>query len=620
MASRNLKKNQGINTAYLTNYLDYAFMGMVAANRNGRITGINKMAEKTLGKAGSKHRKFLKDILTMITRSHSEIIRDYPLGERVIRFHGKYVEDGDTSENLIIVEINDVTDEWRDEKQRDILEYIASGGSQNMTTKMWANALLTRIMIMMKVKGYELFLFDPLTQQLKTFASNYGHPKNKIIRLGQSIAERSGKLKLPIAKYNLKKSPQQGRLNTPISILSVPMVIGQRLLGVVNIIDRANKYFREKDKIFYSIIANHLAIDIEYRSLLERIRVERDRLSTVISNTLHGELLLDNKNHIIMSNSAFAELVDRDIKKIIGRELTEILPETTQVLNKKNREFYKEFELTSLAGKPYIGMSMIRITEKQYENIVVTIRDITAEKRLEQLKNDFISTATHELRTPLTVILGYLSMLNNKNETLDEKQKVYIERIGKASRNLFDLVEDLLSVFRLDQEGSELRPQRLMLMPIVKELIHSLESKISNKKIRISMPQEDYPVYADSKALQRVLLNLIDNAIKYSRQGSKVSVNFTPLKKTRMVRVDIHDNGIGIPKNEQKKVFEKFHRVPNELSVEAGGTGLGLYITKKLVEQWGGAIELTKSTAKGSTFSFTVPSHKIKTLIVPGAQ
>jgi signal transduction histidine kinase len=230
-------------------------------------------------------------------------------------------------------------------------------------------------------------------------------------------------------------------------------------------------------------------------------------------------------------------------------------------------------------------------------------------KALDKLKDEFISLAAHELRTPMTAIKSYLWMIMNKDATLDaEKKKLYMERVYSSTERLLTLVNDMLDVSRLESGRLKLTPLDFSLLPLSHEVVDEFAAKIVERKQTLSVVDSTVPsVLADRDKIHEVLLNLIGNAIKYTPEGGTIKVSFK--ENNGMVETAITDTGKGISKEDLERLFQKFGRLDNRLvSVgEAGGTGLGLYICKQLVELSGGKIWVTSEVDKGSVFSFSLP-------------
>ena len=237
------------------------------------------------------------------------------------------------------------------------------------------------------------------------------------------------------------------------------------------------------------------------------------------------------------------------------------------------------------------------------------VEDITEHKRLQQAKEDFISTAAHELRTPLTSLQGYLSLLDKEHQKLADKEQTYINKLVKAGRRLNEIVEDLLSVIRLEHHPKiNLAP--FQIEPIIEEAVSEwmLKAKQENKAL-ILETSSDYTIQGDPEYTKKIISNLVSNAVKYTENGGVIRITSSRLADDSqpMVLVSVQDNGVGIAKEHHNDIFTKFFRVPNPLSIKAGGTGLGLYIVRQLVELQNGRIWMQSERGTGSKFSFTLP-------------
>ena len=230
-------------------------------------------------------------------------------------------------------------------------------------------------------------------------------------------------------------------------------------------------------------------------------------------------------------------------------------------------------------------------------------------KELDKMKDEFISITSHELRTPMTAVQGYLWMLQKKGGELNAKQKKYLERAQGGSERMIRLINDMLDVSRIEQERVELEIRTVELTPIIEEVVDELKIKAKKKKLKLEFLAGDRPlppVKADAGKVRRILTNLLDNALKFTEEGG---VTIEGYKKGRFVQVNVTDTGRGISKEDLPRLFKKFGRLESDFvtAAEAGGTGLGLYISRALVERMRGKISVQSTPKKGSTFSFTLP-------------
>lgn len=241
-------------------------------------------------------------------------------------------------------------------------------------------------------------------------------------------------------------------------------------------------------------------------------------------------------------------------------------------------------------------------------------------KALDKLKDEFISLAAHELRTPMTAVKSYLWMILNRAATLDDtKKKLYMERVYNSTERLIYLVNDMLNVSRIESGRLTLTPANMSIVILTHEVVEEFAAKVTERKQSLVVVDSLIPeVFADKDKMHEVLLNLIGNAIKYTPEGGKITVSFkqnkaslSPGGDNGMIETAVSDTGKGISKEGIAKLFTKFGRLDNTLVAvgETGGSGLGLYICKQLVELSGGKIWVESEVGRGSTFAFTLPTH-----------
>lgn len=251
------------------------------------------------------------------------------------------------------------------------------------------------------------------------------------------------------------------------------------------------------------------------------------------------------------------------------------------------------------------------------DGVVIVFRDITREKAEQNAQTDFISTASHEMRTPVATIEGYLGMILNPNICqIDDKARDYANKAHQAIQHLGQLFQDLLDVTKADDSRLELRPTLIDATEAARELVNGLRSKAQAKGLelifendRVNASSSDGHgikvispptiIYVDLDYFNEALGNIIDNAIKYTQQGQ---VNVHVISENNRVRIEVADTGIGIPAEDIPHLFQKFYRVDNSETREIGGTGLGLYLIKKLTTSMGGNVGVASDYGHGSTF------------------
>ena len=251
------------------------------------------------------------------------------------------------------------------------------------------------------------------------------------------------------------------------------------------------------------------------------------------------------------------------------------------------------------------------------DGVVIVFRDITREKAEQNAQTDFISTASHEMRTPVATIEGYLGMILNPNICqIDDKARDYANKAHQAIQHLGQLFQDLLDVTKADDSRLELRPTLIDATEAARELVNGLRPKAQAKGLELIFENDRVNtssgdghgikvispptiIYVDLDYFNEALGNIIDNAIKYTQQGQ---VNVHVVSENNRVRVEVADTGIGIPAEDIPHLFQKFYRVDNSETREIGGTGLGLYLIKKLTTSMGGNVGVASDYGHGSTF------------------
>ncbi len=251
---------------------------------------------------------------------------------------------------------------------------------------------------------------------------------------------------------------------------------------------------------------------------------------------------------------------------------------------------------------------MVRGEDQQIIGTVAIFNDITEIRNVERMKTAFVSTVSHELRTPLTSIKGFIAtLLSDADGYYDrETQREFYTIIDTECDRLTRLIGDLLNVSRIEAgRALDLNPKPIQIPSLISKVV-SVQRSYTNKHTFNVRVDEDFPtIIADEDKVDQILTNLTNNAIKYSPGGGEITI--TGRVDEDKVTISVADQGVGIPKEHLPKVFDRFHRVDNRDTREVGGTGIGLYLVKHLVEAHGGKIWVESKVGKGTTFFFTLP-------------
>jgi signal transduction histidine kinase len=230
-------------------------------------------------------------------------------------------------------------------------------------------------------------------------------------------------------------------------------------------------------------------------------------------------------------------------------------------------------------------------------------------ERVNQLKSEFLASMSHELRTPLNAIIGFSRLLEEQNAgTLNAEQMNYVQHVAKASRHLLALINDILDLSKIEARRLELNPECFQLSEALAEVLSTIRPLARAKNISLAIRLSNHDtIYADRLRFKQILYNLLSNAIKFTPEFGDVSIDCS--NEATSVLINVIDNGIGIPADEQEAIFEKFHQVHASSNEAKEGSGLGLAITRRLVQAHGGSIWVVSKPGFGARFSFTLPSH-----------
>lgn len=365
----------------------------------------------------------------------------------------------------------------------------------------------------------------------------------------------------------------------------------------------------------YSALLNILEDTEENRREIEE---ERDRTLAIINNFSDGILIFDKENKLSFMNPKAEEFFEMKAKEVIEKSISKLseIPPFEGITNLLGAES-KKILRRELAFKKNLILEVTIVPLKKREEEIGTLiilHDITKEKTIERIKTEFVSLSAHQLRTPLSAIKWTLRMLLDGDlGKLTKEQSEFLEKTYKSNERMIELINDLLNVTRIE-EGRYIY-QRIFcdFVEIVQSVIDSYKREIEKKNIKFEFkePEKQLPrILMDEEKIKLVIENLLDNAIRYTFPGGKVTISIELLENE--IEFKIEDAGMGISKDEQPRVFTKFFRGANAIRMETEGSGLGLFVTKNIVEAHGGRIWFEAEERKGSTFYFTLPLTRPK--------
>ena len=347
-----------------------------------------------------------------------------------------------------------------------------------------------------------------------------------------------------------------------------------------------------------------------------RIEEEESKTRATLVSLTDGLIVFDKDKKITLVNPEAENILGLKEEQVLNRDINTIsefpnLTELYNVLGKKIEWTGRKYEF--VLKKPIKRYSQVSITpvvvDKKTIGLMVIMHDITREREIERLKTEFVSIAAHQLRTPLSAIKWTLKMLLDGDiGTLTAEQVEFLMKGYESNERMIVLINDLLNVARIE-EGRIVYDLTLhSLEEIIEEIIRGLSAVIKKKKIKLvfEKPKKPLPkIKIDKEKIGIVIQNLIDNAIRFNKINGIVTVSIKCDKIN--LEVTVQDDGIGIPKEQQKRIFNKFFRADNALKIETEGTGLGLFIAKNIVEAHKGKISFKSKKDKGTVFKFILP-------------
>jgi len=332
----------------------------------------------------------------------------------------------------------------------------------------------------------------------------------------------------------------------------------------------------------------------------------------LFNSMVEGVLLLDGNGRVRLVNQALEHLfgLTGDIR---GRTTMEALRlhELQELVNRVRVESQVlgfELELPGLDNRCLqVNATALLDRGGKQQGMILVFHDLTRLKQLENTRQEFVANVSHELRTPLSMIKGYVETLINGAKDDPNVATRFLQTIEKHAERLTYLIEDLLTISRLESGQIVLNIQKVELRSVAEDVMDDLQSRAGDKKVNLeNQVPDDVVVRADADRVQQVIFNLVDNAIKYGRPEGRVWIN-ARLADGQFAEVSVRDNGPGIPPDSIDRVFERFYRADKARSREQGGTGLGLSIVKHIIQSHGGEVWVESELGRGATFFFTLP-------------
>lgn len=336
---------------------------------------------------------------------------------------------------------------------------------------------------------------------------------------------------------------------------------------------------------------------------------------TILGAMQDGVLVVDARSRIMLMNQPFEKLFElRDpavgvplIEAVRHATLDELIAETVGSGEAMRSELSVTDSRTHSERHIEVSAVPIKKADDEMSGAVVLFHDITELKQLDQIRREFVANVSHELRTPLSILRGYIELLLDEPETSREELTRILSIMERHSKRLRRLVDDLLSLAQLESSQAKLELSLVQVDELLNNLIRDWKEKLAakNLKVIVDLPPEALTLRADGTRLEEVLHNLLDNAVKFSRENGQIHLQATR-RGSEMV-LSVADDGVGISKEHLPRIFERFYRADKARSRELGGTGLGLAIVKHIAQLHGGRVEAESELGRGTTVRVAIP-------------
>ena len=357
---------------------------------------------------------------------------------------------------------------------------------------------------------------------------------------------------------------------------------------------------------------NAMADQLDER--FERLDRDQSEIRTILGSMVEGVLAIDQQQRVLLLNSGAAAMLGTDAAAARGKPVWEVtrIPEVTGILARCLQTNLPAEDELMLPGDPHDRV--LRLTaaplgdDRGAWGCVLVLHDLTEMRRLETVRRDFVVNVSHELKTPLTAMKGFLEAVIEDSGMDEETRRRFLVRASDNTDRMVAIVTDLLTLARVEAADGALKRERIDLREICSEALAQAGGVAAVREIslQVDLPGEAVTVAGDRTALTTAVMNLLDNAIKYSPRGGRVRMRVVAAAGKEAV-VDVEDNGPGIPSHETERIFERFYRVDKNRSRELGGTGLGLSIVRNVMLAHGGRVTVSSVLGEGSTFRLHIP-------------
>lgn len=518
-----------------------------------------------------------------------------------------------------------------EERIVELLAYVGQIVSSSKSLDTILYATLNMIRSMLDVERCSVMILDPVEKVLRmrsaTVIPREEWPLIKV-PLGDSISGIVARDAKPLLIEDIKNSPYShfargGGYNSE-SIICVPIQVKGRVIGVLNVNNRPDQNaFSRGDLELVLATAGFVGLAIENARLGHASEDLRTHLEGVVESLHHGVVSATLEGRITLWNQRFLALLGLTEEDVTGgKELHDCMPPSLWEVIKDSvydsREYAVESRIEVDFNAPGLGRIPLEVRTSpltdargRLDGILVTLADLTVQRelaelrRLGQLEANFLAMVSHELRTPLTAIKGAVSILESNSPVEHEQAQTLQRIIASNSERLIRIVNDLLDVVKIEHHTFTIVRARMDLAAAVEAALKPCKIFGAQKDVSIEKQLAPCEVDGDDQRLRQVVWQLVDNAIKFSPKGQKVEVKLE--RQGRFAVLTVRDHGSGIPASTRSRVFDRFYQCEGAMTRSAGGTGVGLFLAKTVVDEHGGRIELLDTGGNGTEFKVSLP-------------
>lgn len=352
---------------------------------------------------------------------------------------------------------------------------------------------------------------------------------------------------------------------------------------------------------------NHLTLKL--KETIQDMDLERSKLDTIFSYMAEGVLAVDMSGHIMHANPIAIDILNLKEQDIYEKNILELDHLSLSKVNYNNISTLEGDEIAEFNSQFYkVKYAPFKNEKSNIGGLIIVFQDITREHKLDNMRKEFVANVSHELKTPITTIKSYAETLMENDIDKDISNR-FLEVIDSECDRMARLVRDLLQLSNLDYKKTNWKKTEIALDKVISDIMLKLDLVFKEKKqtVEVHIEENICHVIGDKDGIEQVILNIVSNAIKYTEEHGKIIIDARRVGNN--IRISVKDNGIGIPEEDQERIFERFYRVEKGRSRELGGTGLGLSIAKEIIEAHDGHIELNSKFGVGTEIIIELPCN-----------